>query len=105
MLYFCSSRSFFLSYSSLLRILVPGLLDAELMGSDPVVLALHHVLGPVAVQLRAQQPRQLRGDRPHKPCVPQLVLQAHQGRGHYPGVVDQVLQHHSPVPVPRGHKK
>ena len=56
MLYFCTSRSFYLSYSSLLRVLVPDLLDAVLLGGDPVVLALRHVLGPVAVQLHAQHP-------------------------------------------------
>ena len=51
-LYFGTSRS----YSSLLRVLVPDLLDAVLLGGDPVVLALRHVLGPVAVQLHAQHP-------------------------------------------------
>ena len=97
MLYFCTGRSFYLSYFSLLRPLVPSLLVAELVGADPVqgvrhahhdrpsghvaldpgyaVLVLHHVLDPVAVQLRVLQPHQLHDDCPCEPCIPWARLQ------------------------------
>ena len=39
-------------------------LDAVHVGGDPEVNALQHEPGPVAVQLLAQHPQQLRGNRP-----------------------------------------